>query len=70
MSTTRLIVDTHVHAGKNWFEPIESLLFQMKQNGVDKVRKATRSHSNTTQAVLIQHKGLMNTKCRTNPSYY
>jgi len=39
-----LIVDTHVHVGKSWFEPVETLLFQMEQNGVDK-------------AVLIQYGG-------------
>ena len=39
-----LIIDTHCHAGRNWFEPIESLEFQMEQNGVD-------------HAVLIQHGG-------------
>ena len=39
-----LIVDTHCHAGENWFEPIEVLEFQMGRNGVDK-------------AVLIQHGG-------------
>ena len=39
-----LIVDTHCHAGRNWFEPIESLEFHMDQNGVD-------------HAVLIQHGG-------------
>lgn len=39
-----LIIDTHTHAGKNWFEPIEVLEFQMDRNGVDK-------------AVLIQHGG-------------
>ena len=39
-----MIVDTHVHAGTSWFEPVESLLFQMEANEVDK-------------AVLIQHGG-------------
>ena len=39
-----LIVDTHCHAGRNWFEPIESLEFHMDQNGVD-------------HAILIQHGG-------------
>ena len=39
-----LIIDTHTHAGNNWFEPIEVLEFQMDRNGVDK-------------AVLIQHGG-------------
>ncbi|MCH7801636.1 MAG: amidohydrolase [Chloroflexi bacterium] len=38
------IVDTHCHAGRSWFEPIEMLLNQMNANGVDK-------------AVLIQHGG-------------
>ena len=38
------IIDTHCHAGRNWFEPIETLLFQMDSNGVD-------------GAVLIQHGG-------------
>ena len=37
-------VDSHCHAGLNWFEPVESLLFQMGRNEVDK-------------AVLIQHRG-------------
>ena len=39
------IVDSHCHAGTSWFEPIESLLYQMESNGVDK-------------AVLVQHKGV------------
>ncbi len=38
------IIDTHCHAGGNWFEPIEVLEFQMHRNGVD-------------AAVLIQHAG-------------
>ena len=38
------IIDTHCHAGRNWFEPLETLLFQMDRNGVD-------------GAVLIQHGG-------------
>ena len=38
------IIDTHCHAGRNWFEPIETLAFQMDRNGVD-------------GAVLIQHGG-------------
>ena len=38
------LVDSHCHAGLNWFEPVESLLFQMDAHGVDK-------------AVLIQHRG-------------
>ena len=39
-----MIIDTHCHAGKNWFLPIESLEFEMNQAGVD-------------AAVLIQHGG-------------
>jgi len=39
-----LIVDTHCHVGRYWFEPVETLLFQMERNGVDK-------------AVLIQYRG-------------
>ena len=38
------IIDTHCHAGLNWFEPVESLIFQMDNNGVD-------------GAILIQHGG-------------
>ena len=38
------VIDTHCHAGKNWFEPIEVLESQMDRNGVD-------------AAVLIQHGG-------------
>lgn len=36
------VVDTHTHAGVNWFEPVEMLLYQMTLNQVD-------------HAVLIQH---------------
>jgi L-fuconolactonase len=39
-----MIVDTHSHAGINWFEPVEMILYQMDQNQVE-------------QAVLIQHAG-------------
>jgi L-fuconolactonase len=39
-----MIIDTHCHAGKNWFLPIESLEFEMNQAGVD-------------AAVVIQHGG-------------
>jgi len=38
------IVDTHVHASPYWYEPVESLLFQMEANNVDK-------------AVLVQLEG-------------
>lgn len=38
------VVDTHCHAGRNWFEPVELLLHQMNANAVDR-------------AVLIQHRG-------------
>ena len=38
------IVDSHCHAGINWFEPVELILHQMNLNGVEK-------------AVLIQHGG-------------
>lgn len=37
-------IDTHCHAGLNWFEPVETLLFEMNSNGV-------------SEAVLIQHGG-------------
>jgi predicted TIM-barrel fold metal-dependent hydrolase len=40
-----MIVDTHCHAGVNWFEPVELLLYQMERNNVDK-------------AVLIQYWGM------------
>jgi hypothetical protein len=30
------IVDTHCHASRSWFEPIEMLLTQMNANDVDK----------------------------------
>lgn len=42
-----MIVDTHCHAGKNWFLPIESLEFEMKMAQVD-------------AALLIQHGGSYN----------
>jgi len=39
-----LIVDSHVHTGVNWSEPVDVLLYQMDTNGVD-------------HAVLVQHNG-------------
>jgi len=42
-----MIIDTHCHAGINWFEPIENLIYQMDSNQIEK-------------AVLIQHKGSTN----------
>jgi L-fuconolactonase len=42
-----LIVDSHCHASDSWYEPIESLLFQMDRNGVEK-------------AILIQMSGQSN----------
>ena len=45
------IVDTHCHAGRSWFEPIEMLLTQMNANDVDK-------------AVLIQHGAVSYTHLR------
>ena len=39
-----LIIDTHTHAGLNWFQPVETLLDEMNMNGV-------------TGAVLVQHAG-------------
>ena len=42
-----LIVDSHCHASDSWYEPIESLLFQMDRNGVEK-------------AILIQMNGQAN----------
>lgn len=38
------IVDSHVHAGAGWSEPVEVVLFQMESNGV-------------AHAVLVQHNG-------------
>ena len=40
-----IIVDSHCHSGTSWYEPIESLLYHMDANGVDK-------------GVLIQHRGM------------
>ena len=37
-----MIIDTHCHAGINWFEPLEMLLAQMELNNVQR-------------AALIQH---------------
>ena len=39
-----MIIDTHCHAGINWFEPVDNLLFKMRENNVGK-------------AVIIQHSG-------------
>ena len=37
-----IIVDTHTHAGTNWFEPVEMLIHQMNLNNVEK-------------CILVQH---------------
>lgn len=42
-----VIVDTHCHVSPFWYEPVESLLYQMDQNKVE-------------QAVLIQYMGQFN----------
>ncbi len=42
-----VIVDSHCHVSPYWYEPVESLLFQMDQNGVEK-------------AVLVQYMGQFN----------
>lgn len=39
-----LMIDTHVHCSRSWYEPVEVLLFQMSRVGFEK-------------AVLTQHKG-------------
>src|SRR5579859_4408772 len=41
------IVDSHCHVSPSWYEPVESLVYQMDQNGVD-------------HAVLIQMMGQYN----------
>lgn len=43
------IVDSHTHVAQSWYEPIETLLFEMDRNGVD-------------QAVLIQMRGQSDNK--------
>jgi len=42
-----VIVDSHCHVSPYWYEPVESLLFQMDRNGVEK-------------AVLVQYMGQFN----------
>jgi len=42
--TLMRIIDTHCHAGLNWFQPVETLLGEMERNRV-------------REAVLIQHRG-------------
>ena len=31
-----VVVDTHCHVSPYWYEPVETLLYQMNSNGVDK----------------------------------
>jgi len=31
-----VVVDTHCHVSPYWYEPVETLLYQMTTNGVDK----------------------------------
>ncbi len=42
-----VIVDSHCHVSPYWYEPVESLLFQMDRNGVEK-------------AILVQYMGQFN----------
>ena len=42
-----LIIDTHCHASRNWFEPVETLLHVMDVDDVD-------------HALLLQHRGTYN----------
>lgn len=44
MSDILPVIDSHVHAALNWYEPIETLLYQLDANGVD-------------HAVLVQQAG-------------
>jgi L-fuconolactonase len=44
MSDTFPLIDSHVHVAPNWYEPVESLLFHLDINEVDK-------------AVLVQQQG-------------
>jgi L-fuconolactonase len=44
MSDEIPIVDSHVHVARNWYEPLETLLYHLDANGVD-------------QAVLVQQQG-------------
>ena len=39
-----LVVDSHCHVSSSWYEPVESLIYQMNANGVD-------------HAVLVQMQG-------------
>ena len=43
-SDTFPIIDSHVHAANNWYEPVETLLYHLDANGVDK-------------AILVQQQG-------------
>jgi L-fuconolactonase len=31
-----LIVDSHCHVGRSWYEPVEALMFQLDRNGVER----------------------------------
>ncbi len=47
------IVDTHCHAGLNWFEPVEMILHQMNLNGVAKAL-LTQHGGNYDNAYLLE----------------
>ncbi|MCL4533982.1 MAG: hypothetical protein M1370_02340 [Bacteroidetes bacterium] len=38
MDSRMQIVDTHVHVGQYWYEPVETLLFQMDHHFSDEDR--------------------------------
>ena len=55
-----MIVDTHSHAGINWFEPVEMILHQMNLNGVEKTVLSTHCHDDLGMAVANSLAGVKN----------
>ena len=51
-----MIVDSHCHASPVWFEPVESMLFQMERNGVAQavLIQARGQHDNTYQQLCLK----------------
>lgn len=51
-----MIVDSHSHVSLSWYEPVESLLFQMDRNGVDKavLVQMWNERDNTYQVECVQ----------------
>jgi L-fuconolactonase len=52
-----VVVDSHCHASREWYEPIETLLFEMDRYGVDQavLIQINGQYDNSYQAECVRH---------------